>query len=213
MRGYRRQTPPRLSRSTLVLLLYTALSLVAVAIAAGRGALDLYRPVGDSSVGWLLVSPAIGVGIGLAVVLLSRLSVRHYKWARRLHTDFRDLLGQLSGGEIMILAVASAVGEELLFRGALMPWIGLWPQAIIFALLHIGPGVRFLPWTVSALLMGLLFGWLVHLTGDLGAPIAAHFTINYMNLRYIARTELPAELADNGDSNGDSEPEAEPVVP
>jgi membrane protease YdiL (CAAX protease family) len=66
---------------------------------------------------------------------------------------------------------------------------------------------------VSALLMGLLFGWLVHLTGDLGAPIAAHFTINYMNLRYIARTELPAELADNGDSNGDSEPEAEPVVP
>jgi hypothetical protein len=28
--------------------------------------------------------------------------------------------------------------------------------------------------------------------GDLGAPIVAHFTINLLNLNYIARTELRA---------------------
>ena len=40
--------------------------------------------------------------------------------------------------------------------------------------------------------MGLVFGALVELTGDLGAPIVAHFTINFLNLHYIARVELPA---------------------
>jgi hypothetical protein len=93
--------------------------------------------------------------------------------------------------EILILAVASSVGEELLFRGALLPWLGVTTQAVIFALLHIGPGTRFLPWTASALVIGLIFGWMVELTGDLGGPIACHFVINYLNLRYIARTEIP----------------------
>jgi len=77
------------------------------------------------------------------------------------------------------------VGEEVFFRGALMPWIGLVPQAILFGLLHIGPSKRFLPWTAWALLMGLVFGGLVELTGDLGGAIACHFTINFMNLHFI----------------------------
>lgn len=210
MKGYRRQTRFRLKLATLVVLLYSALSLVAVAIAAGRGSLDLYRPLGPSSLEWLIVSPLLGVGVGLLMVLLSRLSVRHLRWARQLHIDFRSLLGQLSSREILILAVASAVGEELLFRGALLPWIGLPAQAVIFALLHIGPGTRFLPWTIWALVMGLLFGWMVQLTGDLGAPIAAHFAINYLNLRFIAGTEL--EVIDGRGSKAEGA-KAEAVAP
>ena len=66
------------------------------------------------------------------------------------------------------------------------------PLVALFALLHVGPGRRFLPWTLWALVMGLVFGALVELTGDLGAPIVAHFTINFLNLHYIARVELPA---------------------
>jgi uncharacterized protein len=189
MKGYRRQAPTRLSRATLIILLYGALSVLAFAIGAWRGDLDLYRLDG-SSARWLLISPALGIATGLALVGLSRLSIRWWRWARRLHTDFRAILGPLSGTEILILAVASSVGEELLFRGALLPWLGVTTQAVIFALLHIGPGPRFLPWTASALVIGLLFGWMVELTGDLGGPIACHFVINYLNLRYIARTEI-----------------------
>jgi membrane protease YdiL (CAAX protease family) len=73
-------------------------------------------------------------------------------------------------------------------RGALQPWIGIWPQALLFALLHIGPGRRYLPWTAWALAVGAGFGYLAQATGDLGGPIVAHFTINFLNLRYIART-------------------------
>ncbi|MGE5184856.1 MAG: lysostaphin resistance A-like protein, partial [Acidobacteriota bacterium] len=115
---------------------------------------------------------------------------KRFQWARELHGSFRDLLGPLTGREILILAIASAIGEELLFRGALMPWLGVWWQGLVFALLHVGPGRRFLPWTASALVLGIAFGGLAVWTGNLGGPIAAHFTINFLNLRFIVTEPL-----------------------
>jgi hypothetical protein len=180
-----------MSRAGLILSLYGALALLALLISAGRDDIDIYRIEGRSTSLFLALSPLIGLAVALAVVFLSRFAVHRFEWARRLHTDFRSLLGPLSGREILILAVASAVGEELLFRGALQPMIGIWPQAVVFALLHIGPGTRFLPWTLSAFAVGLVFGWLFHATGDLGGPIVAHFAINFMNLHFIARFDAP----------------------
>jgi len=188
----RHSTEPPLSRSGLVLGLYGALALTAILFSAGRGDVDLYRLDGISTTQMLLLSPLLGAAIGLVVVALSRLCVK-YQWGRELHRSFGDILGPLSGREILILALASSIGEELLFRGAMQPWLGLWPQALIFAALHVGPGIRFLPWTISAFVLGVVFGYVFEWTGDLGAPIVAHFTINYLNLRYIARVKLPAE--------------------
>jgi uncharacterized protein len=182
---------PPLSRASLVIGLYGAMALVGLLIAAGRGNPDLYR-LGSPEAWHLLVGPILGFAVGLGVVWLTRIATRHFQWARDLHGSFRDLLGPLTGHEIMILALASSIGEELLFRGALLPWMGVWLQALVFALLHVGPGRRFLPWTLSALVLGLAFGWLAEWTGSLGAPIAAHFAINYLNLRHIVRTALPA---------------------
>jgi membrane protease YdiL (CAAX protease family) len=124
--------------------------------------------------------------------VLTRITTRRYAWARTLHASFRDLLGPLTGRDILIIALASSLGEELLFRGALLPWLGLWPQTAIFALLHVGPGKRFAPWTVSAIVLGAVFGELAIRTGSLGAPIAAHFTINFLNLRFIVATPVAA---------------------
>lgn len=169
--------------------LYGAMAIVGLLIAAGRGNPDLYR-LADRP-GWLhLGGPAIGAGIGLATVGLTRLATRYFQWARDLHASFRDLLGQLSGREIVILALASSIGEELLFRGALLPWLGIWVQGGVFALLHVGPGRRFLPWTASAFVLGVGFGALAQWTGNLGGPIAAHFMINFLNLRYIVATPV-----------------------
>jgi hypothetical protein len=183
--SYAPSPPPPLSRATLVLGLYGAMGIVAFVIAAGRGDPDLYR-LGGSPAAWQLgVAPAIGAALGLAVVALTRLGTRHFQWARDLHASFRDLLGPLSGSEIVILALASSIGEEVLFRGALLPLVGVWIQALVFALLHVGPKRRFLPWTASAFVLGFAFGELARATGSLGGPIAAHFAINFLNLRYI----------------------------
>ncbi|HEY1555283.1 MAG TPA: CPBP family intramembrane glutamic endopeptidase [Kofleriaceae bacterium] len=187
--SYSESPPPPLSRASLVIGLYGAMGIVAFLIAAGRGDPDLYR-LGGSPAAWqLAVGPAIGVALGLAVVGGTRLATHHFQWARELHTSFRDLLGPLASREILILAIASSIGEELLFRGALLPWFGLWWQGLVFALLHVGPGRRFLPWTLSAFVLGIAFGALAQETGNLGGPIAAHFTINFLNLRYITATK------------------------
>jgi membrane protease YdiL (CAAX protease family) len=180
---------PPLSRASLVIGLYGAMALVGLLIAAGRGNPDLYR-IGSPG-GWLLLAgPIVGFAAGLGVVGMTRVATRHFQWARELHSSFRDLLGPLTGYEIVILALASSIGEELLFRGALLPWMGIWLQAIVFALLHVGPGRRFLPWTLSAFVLGVAFGGLAEWTGSLGAPIAAHFAINFLNLRHIVRTPV-----------------------
>jgi membrane protease YdiL (CAAX protease family) len=168
----------------MVIGLYGAMALVALVIAAGRGDPDLYRFASEPR--WpLLAGPIVGILVGLGVVRLTRVATRHFAWARHLHVSFHHLLGPLTGREIVILALGSSIGEELLFRGALLPWLGPWWQAVVFALLHVGPGKRFLPWTASALVLGVGFGWLAVWTTNLGAPIAAHFTINFLNLRYI----------------------------
>ncbi|HEY5934182.1 MAG TPA: CPBP family intramembrane glutamic endopeptidase [Kofleriaceae bacterium] len=177
---------PPLSRASLVIGLYGGMALLALVLAAGRGNPDLYR-LGDPDALMLVGGLGIGIAVGLGVVGLTRLATRHFQWARDLHASFRDLLGPLTTREIVILALASSIGEELLFRGALLPWFGVWIQAIVFALLHVGPKKRFLPWTASALVLGVAFGWLAVWTENLGAPIAAHFTINFLNLRFIVR--------------------------
>ena len=182
---------PAMTRAGLILALYGSLALAAILISAARGDVDIYRIEGISTPLFMALSPLIGLALGLVVVFMSRLAVHRFDWARRLHNDFRQILGKLSYKEILVLALASSIGEELLFRGALQPMIGIWPQAVVFALLHIGPGARFLPWTLSAFAVGLVFGWLFHATGDLGGPIVAHFAINFMNLHFIARFDAP----------------------
>jgi len=184
---------PAPSRALLIVGLYTLLAVVAVIIGAARDQINIYRLPGEYESWRAIVSPLAGIGVGLGIVFLSRMCVHQFRWARRLHQSFRGLLGGLHARDIFILAVASSVGEELLFRGALMPWVGLWPSTLIFALLHIGPGARFLPWTFSAFLAGLIFGTLFLWFGDLSAPIAAHFAVNYLNLNFIVRVDLPSD--------------------
>lgn len=131
---------------------------------------------------------AAGAGTGLAVVGLSQL-IQRFEWARQLSAAMRKLLGELDGVSILVIAVFSALGEEMLFRGLLQPSIGIVWSSLIFGLLHIGPGRRFLPWTIMAIGMGFVFGGLYYVTGNLLAPILAHFTINFFNLHALVRLE------------------------
>ncbi len=61
-------------------------------------------------------------------------------------------------GEWAILALASGIGEELLFRGALQPLFGWVPTALLFALVHVQYGF-FTPATLTVLIIGLAFGY------------------------------------------------------
>ncbi len=133
----------------------------------------------------MIVSLACGAAIAIAVIAGTRVLVRRTKWAAGLHTSFRQILGRMSGAEIAFFALSSAFGEELFFRGAMQPSFGLVPTALLFGLAHIGPTRRFIPWTVSAIVVGLVFGLLFAMTGELVGVVLAHALINYENLHFI----------------------------
>jgi membrane protease YdiL (CAAX protease family) len=85
-------------------------------------------------------------------------------------------------GNLVIVAVLPAVGEELLFRGLLQNLFkrmtgnhhsAIWITAILFSALHL-QFFGFLP----RMLLGVLFGYLLEWTGSLWLPIIAHFINN-----------------------------------
>jgi membrane protease YdiL (CAAX protease family) len=182
------RVPVPRSRASLVFPLYLMMAVVGVVWSILRGNPNPWRiqhhPDPSPIAGLLL-----GVGFGLLLVLASRLTVARYGWAVWLEQDFRHRLGPLTPRECWGLAIASSLGEELLFRGALLPTVGLGWSSLIFALMHVGQFPRYLPWTVSALIAGLGFGVIFDWSGDLTGPVLAHFLVNYLNLRHLGHRE------------------------
>jgi membrane protease YdiL (CAAX protease family) len=171
------------------MVLYLGLGAAALVWGSLRGQSNVWQLPGHGEP-QVLAGIVTGLALGLAIVFASRLALYRFDWARALHREFRHLLNPLTDREIIVLAVASSVGEEMFFRGALLPAIGLWGSSAVFALLHIGPKARHLPWTVSSFGAGLLFGAIFVWTGDLTGPVLAHFLVNYLNLRHVAQYEL-----------------------
>jgi membrane protease YdiL (CAAX protease family) len=173
-------------------LVYGGLAGIAVLWGAVRGNPNVYLYPGTTgmTVPRLMLGPAVGLALGLVLVFLSRFATHRLEWARVLHREFHAVVHELNSREIFLLALFSSVGEELFFRGALLPQIGLLGSSALFAALHVRPHLRFLPWTLMSFIVGLVLGGMYVKLGDLGGPIVAHFTINLLNLSYIAKTEL-----------------------
>jgi membrane protease YdiL (CAAX protease family) len=178
---------------------YAALCLVALALAWPHGSPLHYpragslAPPGDGSGDWWSLS--LGVLFGAALVLTSRFTVQRYTWARRLHLELRPFASSLSPAAVIVLALLSSAGEELLFRRLLQPWMGLWPQALLFGLVHQLPGRSRWVWVAWAFGVGLALGALFEGTGSLLGPLAAHALVNGVNLTFLKRHDpgpLPA---------------------
>ncbi len=186
------------SRLRFAATVYAALSALAIGWAILRDDLNLYQHP-DPLVRLPLVASiplglATGLAVGLFVAFLTRFAVRRWPPVRALHVEFRALFGPLTNGEIALFALFSSVGEELFFRGALLPASGLAISSLLFGLMHLAPKRRLVPWTVSALVMGFVLGGLFVLTGDLTAPLVAHFVVNYENLQFITSYDPAAAV-------------------
>ncbi|MGB1698988.1 MAG: type II CAAX prenyl endopeptidase Rce1 family protein, partial [Nannocystaceae bacterium] len=174
---------------------------------------DIWRLDPTQSVAYMFATAAIGVVLGIAVVRTFRWMEPRYAWLQRLRLEFRDVLGPLTRLEIFVLAGASAVGEELLFRGAMLDNWGLVASTLVFGLIHVPPRWSLWPWTASALVMGLLLGSLTLLTGNLGAAVLTHFVVNYLNLGHITRSREAAQAAVTEPASDDPVPSAAAEVP
>ncbi len=166
---------PRFVR--LAVVFYSALLIVAALLGAlwNRNVFTL----GDRPLLSLLIGVAIACGTVTSGILLFRLVPA----LRKLSDELAPLLVDgARGRDLVLVSVASGVGEEVLFRGALQPVLGIVLASLLFGVLHVGPDRRYLIWTLWAVGAGFLFGYLYIWTGGLLAPITAHVLHNAATL-------------------------------
>ena len=143
--------------------------------------------------GLLLWHALLGLLVGGGLIVWSRLWIRSTRTGRVLAQRLAEILGPLSGAQVAVLALASGLGEEAFFRGALQPRVGLVLASLLFGMAHLVPRRELLPWAGFAALAGVLLGALFDYTGNLLAPIAAHVLINGVNLRWLSRASTLRE--------------------
>jgi membrane protease YdiL (CAAX protease family) len=138
-----------------------------------------------------------GIGVGLAVVAACHLGRRSMAFLERAADALTEVLGPVSYESAVILALLSGFAEELLFRGALWPHLGLWGTTFLFGIVHFVPRRGLFGYPVFAAIVGLLLGAMRQQSGSLLPPILAHVVINGLNLAWLekrrrARAAAPA---------------------
>ena len=92
---------------------------------------------------------------------------------RPLIRTLRPRLRDVRTLSLVLLAVASGMGEEVLFRGWLQAEVGLVGASLLFGAVHVW-GRDAWPYGLYAAAMGAGLGGLLIVTGSLWAPIFAH---------------------------------------
>ncbi|WP_437575740.1 CPBP family intramembrane glutamic endopeptidase [Sorangium sp. So ce887] len=139
-----------------------------------------------------LMSAALGLTLAAGVVVMTRIAVARFDWARRLHSELRPVALDLSLGQVLLLAGLSSLGEELLFRGLLTPLLGVLLSALVFGLAHQIRGPSRWVWVGWAMVVGAGLGAIFAATGSLVGPFLAHAVVNAVNLSYL-RDHDPGE--------------------
>lgn len=175
-------------------LVYGALSAVAVATALARGqspiGAEAWLPFPPGSAAGHVTSLVGGAALGFATIKATRSFVKRWSWARALHNDLRPSIRHSGTATLVILGIASAASEELFFRGLLATTFGVVASSLAFGLLHQTRGRVRWAWAGWATVMGLLFGGLFLATGSLLGPLLAHAAINVANLRFLRDTDV-----------------------
>jgi hypothetical protein len=183
-RGRPGLAPERLVRFGLAF--YGALALLAWAWRdLGQGG-TLFLAGPEARVSWLR-DAAAGLGVAWATIALSAVLTRRTRAGELLARRLAEIVGPLAPRQAWILALASGVGEEAFFRGALQPVVGLLPASVLFAAAHFVPRRDLVLWSGFSLAAGLALGGLYEATGNLLAPVVAHVVINGVNLNRLVR--------------------------
>ncbi|MCC6458177.1 MAG: CPBP family intramembrane metalloprotease [Caldilineaceae bacterium] len=109
---------------------------------------------------WLI---GIGVGLGMVPVVLLIEALSSFL-GMGANADVERLSEQLLGAlfttpfGILTIGLSAGLGEETLFRGALLPRFGLILSSLLFALVHSNYGITLS--TLVVLILGLVLGWL-----------------------------------------------------
>lgn len=174
---------------------YLVLCLLAVGIIALQDRLSwrLFFPVESTAAATYLLW---GLGGALLLIALSLYASRNFRWAQQLDREFRKILAPLPSWQIGAIALFSGTAEEVFFRGAIQPLLGLIPTSLLFGAVHLIPRRVFLPWAAYAVFAGFLFGCLFELSGTLFPNSLSHVAVNFVMIWLLNHSD-PAPSSDS----------------
>lgn len=142
------------------------------------------------------IQATFGVVYGIATALIA-ISMVNLPFFRPVQLFFRTLFSSpdIRLIDVLLVSLSAGIGEELLFRAGIQYFIGIWPTAFVFILLH-GYLTRNGRWFLMGLSMvflsaglGYLYEYLGLLTAMVGHTVYDFITILYFKNRRIVVEE------------------------
>ncbi len=152
--------------------------------------LEILIGIGGFAAGWMLlkknlleeliqkaepISAGIGALLGIVTAVLIWLViklVRPLQQSRSL--EVLVIVKKATWLQILLICAIAGITEEILFRGALQPSIGIWPAAVLFGLLHAYGRL----YVFVAIFAGACLGYMYWYTDSLAVVAAAHIFYN-----------------------------------
>ena len=102
--------------------------------------------------------------------------------------------------DIVFISLSAGIGEELLFRASVQPFLTIWPTAVLFVFLHGYLSIRNWQLSIYGVYMVFVaagFGYLYREIGIVSA-IAAHTVIDIILLLIIRSIPMPESAQNQG---------------
>lgn len=135
---------------------------------------------------WSGLSVVLGIAIGLGITAASAVMYRIWKAYRDSADYYLELvIKPLALPDLIWLGLLPGMSEELLFRGVMLPalgltWFGLVLSSLCFGILHFSGSEQW-SYVIWATVIGVVLGLSAVLTGNLLVPIVAHITTNLIS--------------------------------
>jgi len=149
----------------------------------------------------------LGLGVGVAIIILE--VVLH---GLLPHDQFDDgginekIFRNLGYLHLFFLTFFVAFTEEILFRGVIQEFVGLWWASIVFTVIH----VRYLKKWMMVLVVfviSLVFGWIFEIAGSLWPSIIAHFLVDFVLGLFIRLGWFQSEDEENKENEQEDQQE------
>lgn len=135
---------------------------------------------------WSLIGVLWGVSLGLGITIASSIVYRLWGDYRSSADYYLALIIQpLALPDLIWLGLLPGLSEELLFRGVMLPsiglnWYGLLISSLCFGVMHFS-GSQQWSYVIWATTIGLVLGWGALESGNLLVPVVAHIVTNLLS--------------------------------
>ena len=140
----------------------------------------------------VLLSLFGGAITAVIFVVCTRIWAARSLRGRILARELAEKAKEMSARQIVFVAAAASLTEEIFFRGALAPSCGVILASLAFGALHLRSGIA---WALLAAVFGAALGVVFMASGSLTGPLLAHFAIDAIAL-FSARESSVARISE-----------------